>query len=260
MASNVLRGATKSCGCMERESRYGRNHSKYAPGDKFGNLTLVKDTGRRAANKSIIWECLCICGNTVRIPAPYLSKGWWTSCGCSDDIVRHHTHQLNGVKISHLTVIDVNESESDRRKKKMWNCVCDCGNRTLVAQANLLNGHTSSCGCGKFKSAREQLIIDELNRMGVNYTFQYRFQDCKNIFPLPFDFMLHDTNTVIEYDGQHHFYPIEHWGGDDAFALRQQNDAIKTAYCKDHNIPLVRLPYTLTDDQIIETIKGIVNP
>lgn len=28
-----------------------------------------------------------------------------------------------------------------------YNCVCDCGNKTVVFGSNLLRGHTKSCGC-----------------------------------------------------------------------------------------------------------------
>ena len=30
-----------------------------------------------------------------------------------------------------------------------WECLCDCGNTTLVNVNNLKNGHTKSCGCTK---------------------------------------------------------------------------------------------------------------
>ena len=28
-----------------------------------------------------------------------------------------------------------------------WECICDCGNLTVVTAGNLLHGHTQSCGC-----------------------------------------------------------------------------------------------------------------
>jgi len=32
-----------------------------------------------------------------------------------------------------------------------WECLCDCGNHTVVKSDSLLSGHTSSCGCQKVK-------------------------------------------------------------------------------------------------------------
>ena len=31
--------------------------------------------------------------------------------------------------------------------KKFWECICDCGRKTVAEQSNLLSGHTRSCGC-----------------------------------------------------------------------------------------------------------------
>lgn len=34
-------------------------------------------------------------------------------------------------------------------RKKMWKCRCECGKETIVADNNLKNGSTKSCGCWK---------------------------------------------------------------------------------------------------------------
>ena len=78
--------------------------------------------------------------------------------------------------------------------------------------------------------------------------------------PLPFDFYLHDYNVCIEYDGIQHFKPIEYFGGEEAFQKRQLNDKIKTEYCIDNHITLIRLPYTLSEDEIKNIVLNIWNP
>lgn len=32
-------------------------------------------------------------------------------------------------------------------RKVCWNCICDCGNETVVQTFNLIFGYTMSCGC-----------------------------------------------------------------------------------------------------------------
>ena len=56
---------------------------------------------------------------------------------------------LIGQRYGKLTVISEGEPriEPSGRKKVRWNCLCDCGNTTLVAGGNLRSGHTTSCGC-----------------------------------------------------------------------------------------------------------------
>ena len=64
---------------------------------------------------------------------------------------------------------------------------------------------------------------------------------------LPFDFYLEDYNACIEVDGIGHYRPIAFNGDKDqaveTFHKRIQNDSIKTQYCKNNNIPLLRLPF-----------------
>lgn len=50
-------------------------------GDKFKRLTVVKLHGRHK-NKSILWECHCVCGNISIVQSSSLISGNSTSCGC----------------------------------------------------------------------------------------------------------------------------------------------------------------------------------
>ena len=51
-----------------------------------------------------------------------------------------------GDRYNMLTVIDVS-SETDRRGKNKWVCLCDCGNKKVISTESLLYSHTKSCGC-----------------------------------------------------------------------------------------------------------------
>ncbi len=51
---------------------------------------------------------------------------------------------LLGQKFGRLTVV---EPAENRKGKVMWTCLCDCGNKTVVASGNLRSGTTKSCGC-----------------------------------------------------------------------------------------------------------------
>ena len=37
----------------------------------------------------------------------------------------------------------------------MWRCRCECGNESVVAENNLKNGTTKSCGCWKYEKVKE---------------------------------------------------------------------------------------------------------
>lgn len=111
-------------------------------------------------------------------------------------------------------------------------------------------------GCPKCSMSKgEQQIVNILEENNIIYTQQKRFDKCKNINTLPFDFYLNDLNILIEYDGIQHFKPVEFFGGEISFNLTQQNDNIKNNYCKENNVVLHRIRY---DDNINQEIKKIL--
>lgn len=71
-----------------------------------------------------------------------------------------------------------------------------------------------------------------------------RFNDCRNIRPLPFDFYLPEHRISIEYDGKHHYKPVPQFGGNDYLEKTKIHDNIKTEYCLVNNIRLLRISYT----------------
>lgn len=54
-------------------------------------------------------------------------------------------NDLTGRKFGNLTVLDECGRSNDRHI--MWNCLCDCGEKTTVKSTDLTTGHTRSCGC-----------------------------------------------------------------------------------------------------------------
>ncbi len=80
--TNIKNGSSKSCGCLSREMAEKRLSSDLI-GKRFGRLTVVGKTNKRANGSGIIWETICDCGKTAFIPTNSLATGNTTSCGCS---------------------------------------------------------------------------------------------------------------------------------------------------------------------------------
>lgn len=77
-----------------------------------------------------------------------------------------------------------------------------------------------------------------------------------------FDFYI-NNQYCIEYDGDIHFGATHGWNDENHFKNTQKRDELKNQYCFNHNIPLIRIPYThlknLTiQDIILETSNFIV--
>ena len=71
-------------------------------GKTFGRLTVIKDSGERAKNGNILWECVCDCGKRRLVLGANLLNGQTKSCGCySTDILKkvatkHGLSKVNG--------------------------------------------------------------------------------------------------------------------------------------------------------------------
>jgi hypothetical protein len=70
---------TVGCGCANKDNLFKAEDLK---GREFGNLKVIKKTGKKDSNGSIIWHCLCKCGNYTDVSADNLKTGRVKSCGC----------------------------------------------------------------------------------------------------------------------------------------------------------------------------------
>lgn len=105
----------------------------------------------------------------------------------------------------------------------------------------------------------ENDILKILRNKSIDYIQQYHINSCRYVRPLPFDFAVFNDYGkligLIEYDGIQHFKPIDYFGGESAYKEQQIKDNIKNDYCKNNNIKLLRVPYTINKyDELQEEI------
>lgn len=136
----------------------------------------------------------------------------------------------------------------------IWHrCKID-GYEWLAKPANILFGK----GCPQCNESKgERQTRQWLEKHNIKYEYQKPFDDCKDIKALPFDFYLPEYNICIEYDGEQHFRPVKFDGKDDKIAIEQfertkYHDVIKTKYCKDNDICLLRIPYFKNIEEELE--------
>ena len=225
-------------------------------GQKFNYLTVLHITDKRQ-NGSVVWHCKCDCGNQCDVVSTSLIKGRTKSCGCwkkiRDKMPKGNVIDLTNQKFNHLTVIK--RDGSDSRGEAKWLCKCDCGNPNLISVlgSNLRTGHTQSCGCERM-SHGEIAVSNLLKANNIPFEQEkvfFKFANGKNA---KFDFYV-DNKYIIEYDGETHFMSNLHgWHTPERLQLQQERDAIKTQWCKENNIPLIRIPYTHLKDLSIEDL------
>lgn len=101
------------------------------------------------------------------------------------------------------------------------------------------------------ESIGERKIKEFLENKKIKFERGMIFSNCRNINPLPFDFYLLEYDICIEYDGIQHFESVEFFGGEKTFNEQVRRDKIKTDYCKNNNIKLIRIKYTENIEQVL---------
>ena len=90
----------------------------------------------------------------------------------------------------------------------------------------------------------------------INYIFQKKFEDCRNINVLSFDFYLQDLNICIEYNGRQHYESVEYFGGIKNLEKQRIRDNIKMDYCISNKIKLLVIKY---DEDITSILDSFFN-
>ncbi len=111
-------------------------------GNRYGKLIVVSENGRSSKGE-VLWNCICDCGNTHIASGSNLRNKKVTSCGCNKHISRKKV-DLTGKRFDRLLVMS---NSTSNNKHTMWECLCDCGIKKIVAGRHLLSGATVSCGC-----------------------------------------------------------------------------------------------------------------
>lgn len=139
---------------------------------------------------------------------------------------------------------DIIENSGNERKGK-FTFICECGKHYDCTLDEVLNNNKPRIRCKSCTntiSSGEKAIMDWLKKNKIKYKYQYKFNDCRNIKPLPFDFYLPDYNVCIEFDGAFHYKRQPHVT-EEQFEGQKNRDNIKNNYCLSNNIKLIRIPY-----------------
>ena len=115
--------------------------------------------------------------------------------------------------------------------------------------------HLNGIGCPICNESKGELYIRKyLDENNMEYENQKRFNGCKYKRTLPFDFYLPNYNICIEYDGEQHSNEKHYFNRKNNYNETLEKDKIKTDYCKNNNIRLIRVKY---NDDILEKLNFI---
>lgn len=243
---SVCVGDALSCGCSSSRLRSEKTRKNFDIGERIGSRTII-DYVQKPGKKGG-WLVRCDCGKENVVSGYWLRSGRSQSCGCrlGEIVAERQFINLIGQRRGMLTITGgpfprfVNETH--------WIAQCDCGKTTEVNGQAFRRGEATSCGCMN-NSSGEALIASMLNDAKCKYHQEYTFDDLVGDkgARLRYDFAIVNNEDevirLIEFDGKQHFKPSSSFGGEQRFIQQQRYDHLKDEYAKNHNIPLVRIPY-----------------
>jgi len=129
-------------------------------GQRFGRLVVLSRAENDRWNQTR-WRVRCDCGNERLVSGKCLRQGRSTSCGClRSEKLQARYENISGKRYGKLIAVS-RVPFSAKKNSVCWNCICDCGNNTIVKYGNLRSGHTTSCGCAKSDAGR--LLVKDLS-------------------------------------------------------------------------------------------------
>jgi len=75
---------------------------------------------------------------------------------------------LVGKRFRNLTVVSRVEFD-EPKKNSVWNCVCDCGKKSIVSRPTLIKEEFKHCECSNFISKRGKTTICPITRFNKSY-------------------------------------------------------------------------------------------
>jgi hypothetical protein len=142
-----------------------------------------------------------------------------------------------------LNNLSPHEVTSGSHKKVWWICPKkDCNN---VWEAEIKSRLISGCpACNESKGEKKIKRFLEINN--IVFQREYEFTDLIGLGGgfLRFDFAILNKQKelvlLVEYDGEYHY---KNFYKDGTYEILKTHDNLKNAYCKNNNIPLLRIPY-----------------
>ena len=108
-------------------------------------------------------------------------------------------------------------------------------------------------GCQKCRLSKAVIdICNLLEDNNIQFITEHRFDDCKSTNTLPYDFYIEKFNLCIEYDGKQHFHAVDFWGGNEGLKKQKKHDSIKTNYCNENGINLLRIRYDCNHNTVLK--------
>ena len=239
-----LRGS----GCPKCATEKNSNNIKITTSDfvkkakiKFGNKYSYEKTVLNGISKKIIINCSKH-GDVECIARNFLENGC-PLCNIDSSNIKRKTATNQFIK-------KAKEVHGDKYDYSLTECF---GLNTKVKIICPIHGefeqiakyHLQGCGCQTCSESKgERKIRFFLKNSNIHFFQEYKFKDCKDINPLPYDFYIPSKNILIEYNGEQHYkFPNGFHKTYHDFLIQKHHDWLKRKYAKDNGYIFLEINY-----------------
>lgn len=138
---------------------------------------------------------------------------------------------LVGLRFGRLTVVSRAENV---RNLTRWNCLCDCGNKTVVYGGHLNSGATKSCGCLNKEMVSERQKTHGKTNTRLFRIWQNMHKRCE--YKGHRSYHRYGGRGIIVCDEWNEFVPFEVWAFKNGYAENLTIDRIDVNgnYCPEN--------------------------
>ena len=175
---------------------------QYLLDEKFGSIYEV--TGEYVDSQTKVGLLCKVCGNIF-----YKVPNKMTSCGegcyfCSKKNWHKTTESFQKELDNRFPNTYEVLTEYVKARKPLLVKRISCGHIYKVSPDNLLRGKGCAL-CTIRQSHYMDIVEDYFKKHNIIFEKEKRFDDCRNIRVLPFDYYIPDKNLCIEVDGEFHY-------------------------------------------------------
>ena len=178
-------------------------------------------------------------------------------CGCTTGVYRGRNAEEFIAQVNKSSTIGPYELISEYKDQTTQVLLrhLSCGFIWKVRPSDVVNGHSGCPKCRKCISKGESLVLDTLDKLGIPYESQKPLDGTKQRFDAYIDF--NGYKVAIEYNGIQHYKEVPIFSS--TLEETQERDERKRAWCKEHGVELIELPYTLSKDEIVQILQELAN-
>lgn len=250
MIPNSFISRNSSCPICSRKSSSEKQRKTQKDFEKWLPEGVINMETYKGMNKEITFHCF-FCDSTYKVkPYNFIDRGGeGTRCSrCSNRYNRNIKEVEDEIRIETNGKYSLVSKKYKNANTPIEVKHHECGKTYMVAMHNFRKGRRCPhCNL----SIGEQLVINILQKNEIPYEGQKTFKDLRKINNLSYDFYLPEYNVLVEYQGEQHFKPIKHFGGQKSFEVQKEIDNIKRDYAYDNGYNLIEIPYTLREQEDI---------